>query len=235
MFGWLGDAWNGITGFFSAAWNFIKWVIQRVIGLIDFVLTLLGIMPPKKLKLRVIILIDDGKPIASREEVQAVVDLANTVFRDQMNVSLEGVNGSIVRMSSGSAPDYALDPECDLGAFGQIFSQTGAWFRARLATTPAGTFAGYGAPVTMFIVRDVQGKSGCAIGFLADYGYIDPDYLSGDEGSFLGLAHEIGHTCDLPHAGSGGTLMEPNPGPRKRKLKRWQKAVFRTSPHVTYF
>jgi hypothetical protein len=81
----------------------------------------------------------------------------------------------------------------------------------------------------VFVVRDVVGKCGCSLGPLGDYVTVDRDGLGGTRRI---LAHELGHSCGLRHVGGEGNLMRPrNPGER---LTRWQRAVLRSSRHVTY-
>lgn len=237
MWGWIkgaaSAAWNFVKGIGSSLWQTIKWLVHSIIGLIDFILTLLGIMPWKKIRVQAVILLDEKRqPVASREDVQAVVDLAADVFADQMHVRLSMPDGHVTLIPE-AAPSNVLEVGCDADIWGAQFTSVGAWFRSHQSRTPFGTIFGYGSPVTVFVVRNVEGKRGCAPpGFLADYAVIDPDALTDGEGSMLTLAHEVGHACNLLHW--SGTLMKKSHTGRPRKLKRLQKAIFRGSPHVTY-
>jgi hypothetical protein len=236
MWGWIVDAasaaWDAVKGFFSDLWQFVKWLIHRGIGLIEFILTMLGVMLPKKIRVQAVVLLDEHrKPTASREDVQRAVDLADAVFRDEVNVRVVSPVGHVT-IEPDPAPSFVLDVECGSSAFFSQFTAVGAWLRAHANRTPWGTILGNGAPVTAYVVRDVRNKSGCSVAFIADYIVIDPAALAGQEGMRLTLAHEIGHACDLWH--DSGTLMQAGPTGRPRKLSRYQRAIFRSSPHVTY-
>jgi hypothetical protein len=238
MWGWIKDAaqgaWDFIKGVGSALAQTIKWILQRGIGILDFFLTLAGIMPEKKIRVEARILVKDGKPVADRDDVQAVLDLANEVFKQGVNVRVVSRTDRPTLIPD-DAPARNLVVACGAGAFASAFSSVGAWFRRHLARSPAGTVFGYGSPVTVFVVENVEGKKGCSVGFLADFVVIDPEALRGDEGSLLTLAHEVGHACDLVHAGAGTSLMRASSDGRTRRMKRLQRAIFRSSPHVTYF
>jgi hypothetical protein len=236
MWGWIkstaGAVWDFVKGVGSSIWQSIKWLLNFVFGLPDFILTLLGIMPWKKVRVQGMILLDEKRqPVATREAVEAVIDLAEEVFADQMHVRLVRPFER-VGVVPEAAPSYALEVGCDADIWGAQFTNVGAWFRHRQVVGP-GTIFGYGSPITLFVVRNVIDKRGCAPpAFLADYAVIDPDALSGDEGSLLTAAHEVGHACNLLHWSS--TLMQKGHTGRPRKLKRLQKAIFRASGHVTY-
>jgi hypothetical protein len=219
LFG-FGDVWDGIkdaagavrdglAGAADSVWKGLTWLVHRAFGIIEWFGSILGIRWKKKLRVKVLILQEDtNKPIASVGALDDVVDRAKKLFKDEANVRLiPPAGGSIVTIYPQPAPEYVLEVPCDAGAFGQIYTKVGRWFRRRCVGTAAGFFR-YGAPATIFVVKDVQGgKRGCFPGVLTDYGYIDPEALSGSDGSLLTLAHELGHACDLRHR-SNGSLME---------------------------
>jgi len=88
----------------------------------------------------------------------------------------------------------------------------------------------FGAPLTVFVVRDVVGKCGCSLGPFGDYVTVDAEGLGGRTRRIL--AHELGHSCGLRHKRDERNLMRPK-GPGE-ELTAWQTAVFRSSRHVTY-
>lgn len=230
---------GGIAAGAELFWNLVKWGLHRLIGLLEMLGSFLGIRFMKKLRVRVVILRDaNGVPIAQRSAIEAVVQLADEVFRDEAKVKLASAGGRgdyrIIHTMDDPAPDYVMRPKCDGGGYWQAFGKVGTWFRGHSAATIAGTYAGYGTPVTIFVVDDVQGKAGCFIPFVGDYGFIDSGALSGSEGRLLTLAHELGHSCDLRHR-SNNSLMEADPEPRLRRLTHLQEVVLRSSPRVTYF
>ena len=226
---------NLVRGVLSTIVQAVKWLGNTLLGIFEIVLTLVGVMPWKKLRVQAVVLLNEKRePVADRDLVQAVWDLAATVFADEVHVRLEQPLGHVV-LHPEPAPAEVLEVGCDEDILGAQFTGVGGWFRSRQVRRPAGTLLGYGEPVTVFVVRDVRNKMGCAPpGFMADYCVIDPDCLTPPEGDMLTLAHEVGHACNLFHPLGGGTLDPRPPTGRPRKMTRWQKALFRGSPHVTY-
>jgi hypothetical protein len=242
VWGWLKDAaravWDGLWGVASSLFGILKWAAQRGAGFLEFITSYFGFMPEKKLRVHVVILPDTNrKPIGSRAEVQAVLDLAREVFKDEANVKIQSHAGSDNLMISnfpGPVPPEVLEPKCDVGGWLQVFNSVGRWFRENSARTPAGVGLGYGAPATIFVVANVQGKRGCWPSPFSDYGFIDPDYLGqSQEGLRLGFAHELAHSCDLVHQ-DNGSLMESGWTRRRAHLTRFERAWLRSSPRVTY-
>jgi hypothetical protein len=239
MWGWLtsatGAVWNFGRGAVSSLLQGSKWLANTLFGIGEYILTIFGIMPWKKLRVQAVVLLDEKRlPVADRDEVQKAVDLAAEVFAREMHVRLSSPYGHVV-LNPEAAPSNVLEVGCNADIWGAQFTGVGAWFRQHQVRRPAGTVLGYGEPVTVFVVRDVSDKRGCCPpGFLADYCVIDPVALQGLEGSLLTLAHEVAHACNLTHLLANGTLMQRGHEGRPRRLARWQKAFFRSSPHVTY-
>lgn len=223
----------------GAAWllgSAIGWLLHRLIGLPDLVGSLVGITPEKRLRLKVVILRDSNdRPLATTSQAEAIVEAATTALHEAANVTLEPAIGNeeFVEQLADPSPAYVLDPKCNWGGFQHNFTEVGKWYR--------GNSKGYTSRggVVMFIVEDVQGKSGCFTG-LVDFGYIDPGAVRDPMGRpaegarQLTLAHELGHGCDLLHRKDPTNLMTPGSDERTTKLTRWQRAVLRTSRHVRY-
>lgn len=229
-----GTAWGWLTTASSWLFNLAKWLVQRLLGLPDLLLALAGIMPPKKLRIRVVILSNEARePLASPAEAASVVQLATEVFQNEANTKVVGAEPLVVTLPV-AAPTAALDVRCGVGVLLDDLGEAGAFFRRHRARSPLGSFFGYGSPVTVFVVRDIADARGCSAGLLADYVTVSVKALAGSDGMKLTLAHEVAHACDLPHLWGAATLMEHQPGPRTHSLSRWQKAIFRSSPHVTY-
>ncbi|MEO5862395.1 MAG: hypothetical protein ABIQ03_08030, partial [Burkholderiales bacterium] len=176
-----GDVWDGISGFLSSIWNFTKWLVNRFIGIIEYIFTVLGIMLPKKFRIKVLILVDANlNPVAPIQDVEDAVALAKAVFKDEANVKL--ISAGSDRLSVGYstvAPEYVQTVPCGVGAFLDIYTEAGRWFRRHSIQTPWGAFFGYGSPATIFVVKDVIDKDGCFLPFVTDYGYVDPCGLVG--------------------------------------------------------
>jgi hypothetical protein len=244
MWGWIKKkvkrvarvVWNFVKGVVSTILQVTKWLVNTLLGIPDLLLTLFGIMPWKKVRVQAVVLLNAKRvPVADREAVQQAVELATAVFATEVKVRLEQPLGHVT-LHPEAAPTEVLVVGCDAAILGAQFTGVGGWFRSNQIRRPAGTFLGYGEPVTVFVVSNVLGKMGCAPpGFMADYAVIDPDALQGPEGARLTLAHEVGHACNLFHPFGSGTLAQGDSTGRPRRLARWQKAIFRGSPHVTYW
>jgi hypothetical protein len=220
---------DGIAGVLVQLFNVLKEFVNRLLKLPEFLLYLVGVRPLKMLRLRVVILRDErGLPLAREELVMQAVYEAARVFATGAQVKIVP-SGWLVVTAPHAAPKAALEVSCDSYAWREDVGQAGAFYRTLMARTPAGTLVGYGAPVTVFLVRKIAGKAGCSLGPLTDYAILEADTLA--RGRRL-LAHEIGHACGLAHSKTKTNLMFPvGPGDQ---MSRWQAAVLRSSRHVTY-
>lgn len=242
---WLG-------GFLRDLWNAILTLFWGLVSIVDFILTLLGIMPEKRLKLCIIIQLDEsGSPVASMSQVTTYLQTAIDVYKREPNVRVLPV-GPFVYSSpfqdtpkasdkyihTMAAPSSAktLDVDCggqglvnDLGPAGSRFnyemSRYCFWGNFR-------RLIGYGAPIAAFAVRSFSGNDvGCSMGPLADYVLVDFTTRSPRT-----LPHEMGHACNLWHESDSDNLMtKTGDGGVGTSLSRWQKALLRSSRHVTYF
>jgi hypothetical protein len=171
--------------------NAAKTLIYASISWPDAILTLLGIMPEKKLKLLVIIQRDsERKPVVNDLNVvyRDIQYLINT-FRAEMNIRVLPTNlfmyksafaddavslEDFVKIDDGVSSDRTLDICCDACAFGNDLTSIGSSFNLMMArlgfTSSARRLLGYGAPIVAFAVRNyTDGKAGCSMGPLSDY------------------------------------------------------------------
>ena len=207
--------------------NILKETVNRVPGLFEVAANLMGIKPFKQLKVRVVILRDEtGKPLATPAEVIPSLEESERILALQANVRLTAAEPLIATVAAPS-PTRALDVHCDDGAWQEDFDEAGAYFREQVAAT--GHPLGYGAPVTVFIVRDISNKGGCSLGPLTDYVTLEAKML--DRARHRLLAHEVAHACGLWHSEDRANLMYPK-GPGAA-LTRTQSAILRNSRHVT--
>ncbi|MFQ5400908.1 MAG: hypothetical protein ACE5E7_15090 [Anaerolineae bacterium] len=214
----------------SQGGNLLKESVHRVLGMPELALYFTGVRPLKWLRLQVVILRNEaGTPLAQESELAASLKEAARVFEQEAGVRIIPA-GALVTTLPTPAPTAALDVHCETAAWREDFSECGAHFRKALANHTAGKLFGYGAPVTVFIVRSIFRKGGCSLGPLADYVTVEAGVLN--RGSRRLLAHEVAHACGLFHSRDKTNLMFPI-GPGER-LKRWQAAVLRNSRHVTY-
>ncbi len=227
-------------------WNVVLTLVWGIVGIVDAILGVLGILPEKKLRVCVILLRDEkGNPVANVSDVVARLQDAIDIYHDQANVRIipvgpfeytsgfagkEKADESWIHVNRG--PGGAdLDVSCEGTALGEDLVTTGTRFELLASNvcfySNFRRLIGYGAPVIVFIVRSVKGSFlGCSVGPLSDYVTI--------EGSNpICIAHETGHACNLWHVDEDANLMNPSCG--RRVLHWWQVAILRDSRHVTYF
>lgn len=211
----------------AEAANVLRETGNRVVRLPAFAATFAGALPQRELRVRVLILRDeDGKPVATPEDVEPALEEAGRVLRERAGIALRPSTEPMIATLEASAPREALDSPCAEGSWRADFGPGGAFFRRFSERVPA---SGSAAPITVFVVRDVLGKAGCSLGPLVDHVTVDMTALTGRTRRVL--VHEIGHACGLPHSKAAENLMLP-----KRmgdRLQPWQVAVLRSSRHVT--
>lgn len=201
-------------------------IIWRLLEIWDVVLDVLGVLFPKKLRICIVILKDErGNPVSSEKILKPYINDAKKIYDDEARIQLI-IQG--IYTVDKPAPVYALDVDCGAGAWGDDLWLPGSYFERQLkrcALGGLGRLIGYGAPVTVFAVRDVKNKKGCSLGPLSDYVTVrgqDP----------ICFAHEISHALGLWHVDAPNNLANPICG--GKKLKKWQRIIIRNSRHVTY-
>ena len=212
----------------AQAANVLRETARRLVGVPEMARTLAGSRRPKRLRVRVLILRDEqGRPVATVGDVEPALAEARRVLREQAAIELLPAHEPAVATLEVPAPAAALDSPCAEGSWRADFGAGGAFFR-RFAARRGGDSGG--APITVFVVRDVLGKAGCSLGPLVDYVTVDMGALRGRTRRVL--VHELGHACGLPHSRAAGNLMLPRR--MGERLQPWQAAVLRSSRHVTY-
>ncbi|MCE9528846.1 MAG: hypothetical protein K8R36_22600 [Planctomycetales bacterium] len=239
---------RALTGVLRQTVNILKTVLNRTLGLPGALLDAMGIRPAKRIRVFIKILRDEqGFPVARPADLEVGLATAQRILAEQANVILhpppvpDETATATVSVLDESAPREALDVHCDAEAWREDFGIAGEFFSRHLARNFFGTVLGVGAPVTVFIVRDVKDKAGCSLGPLTDFVTVAPIGLAGrfrsdDETGPLyagTIAHEIAHACALWHVGDRSNLMHPSSD--GTKLSLWQKVVLRNSRHVTYW
>ena len=219
-----------MVGLLWEIFNLLKEVVNRLLKLPEFLLTLVGVRFGKRLRLRGVVLRDErGLPLASDAEVRPAYEEAQRILARMAGVAVEPAGWRVVT-APHAAPKAALDVRCTDGAWRDDLGQAGAFFRSLMATTMAGTLTGYGQPVTVFIVRSMTTHNGCSLGAAADYVTVEAKSLRTARRL---LAHEVAHACGLWHTKRPNNLMLPK-GPGE-EMTHLQAAVLRSSRHVTYF
>jgi hypothetical protein len=216
--------WNGIKGVGRITARIIVETLHRlVIHLFD---TLFGFLnwPEKKLRVRIFILQDQQtNAVVSPAELDTAIEYAKKSFKKNFNTRLIPKSGQqFAEVLQKKAPSKALYTKGSIGALAEEFTITGNFFASALS----GSFY----PVTAFVVLKIDHAAGCSLGPLTDYVTLDPDGAKNPST----LAHEIAHACGLWHLTSKSNLMWRTFS-RGDEVKWWQKNIFRSSRHVTYW
>ena len=79
---------SAIRGGLSQIVNVAKEIVNRVFGVFDFLANLIGILLPKKLRLRVVILRNEGGSfLATAENVEPAIERAKAIFKAELNIN----------------------------------------------------------------------------------------------------------------------------------------------------
>jgi hypothetical protein len=233
-------------GWLSGAWNFAKGVAKGVVNVlttvfvgglnyfVDLFLTWFNI--EKKLRIAVVILRDeDGVPVVKDGDVIKPISYVETTLRERFNVKLLYYGEPVVQTLPFPAPTGALNVDC-VGfwpsAFTNTFGVAGSYFNANLAGWNVIPLS-LNFPITVFVVRRINGKVGCSLGGYSDYVTLGIDGVGADESTMM---HEIGHCCSLvTHRASTSNLMHGDGNRINNLVTSWQRFVFRGSRHCTYW
>lgn len=212
----------------------IKDVVYKIVGLFDQALSLLGIRPKKYLRLKVIVLRKDDKPIHDLKEVQAWYDMTKKVLLEKCNIEVRPPNLHLspVELIGEDAPSHAFKCNC---SFGSAFSDDNDYYETltHYSVTSSSSaimdFFGYGEPLYAIVIEDITGASGCAVPLLNKYVLLDRG------AGKTTLSHEFGHITWLAHKNKPRNLMNTN---RDRdvdyELTNWQISNIRNSRYVVY-
>lgn len=247
--------------------NGISYLLGILSSISDAVLGFLGIRPEKILRVCTIILRDEnGTPTADVEDVVDMLQLAVDVYKRDANIRIvplrpfkysSGFNGaetvdeSWVHVDENNSDSDLLDPE---DSFAREWGITGSKFQYKISTICFyGSWrrvSGYGAPITIFIVRDTRPDAlGRSLG-IADYVTVDGVATDPADTNYSPrtAGHEIGHSCMLPHtcvdeginnimatAGKCDPDSTTRPDRINPVIGNGQAIIMRSSKHVTYF
>ena len=228
-----------IAGVWNYAINSLRELAWRMVGIPDLVLSLFGVLRPKKMRIQVAVLrdvdgrallADDELPAADRERdcqwIEDAVALLSDVFKTQANIQVLPASDSVVTTPSEAAPTYALATRCGAGLLADGLRSPAAAYYRGLCRAGA---------ITAIVVTQIQGKVGCSLGPLADYLLVSAHSVrpSGPGTNANTLVHEMGHQNGLLHRGDRANLMFGTTE-RGLELTRWQRAWIRNSRFVTF-
>lgn len=196
---------------------------RLVINLFD---TLFGFLnlPEKKLRIKILILEESkDRSVLLPSELDTALGYARESLKKNFNVKLLPVkNGQFVELLKATPPGDALYTKGGHGALKEEFKVAGNFFASNLS--------GLFYPVTTFVVIDIVGASGCSLGPLTDYVTLDPGGARGNST----LVHELAHACGLWHVKDKSNLLYRFKS-RGNEVNWWQKNLFRSSRHITYW
>ena len=212
----------------ALVWRGLIDLFWRIISLPDIILGLFGHYPRKKLRIAVIALVGEAQePVVKEDKLRASI-------KDTMETYLEAVNVRVIvdqiNFMDSPAPLANLNPSCGSGAMRDDMGRAGMYYENTMNQqcfdSAFQRFTGYAAPIIVYVVREVKGGDiGCSLGPFTDYVTIE-----GQKPQCI--AHEVAHACGLLHVEDRENLAAHICG--GRKLEWWQKAIVRSSRHVTY-
>jgi hypothetical protein len=224
-----------IGGIIRTVLNWVTEIVWRIVGLLDFLASLVGIRPRKKMFFGVIIPTVNGTPIATPAQIQPQIDGAIVTYDRLCNIDLRFTGFC---QPSTEPPDGAMSPQCGAGGFFADWWLPGSWYQ--LVSTSCKfesgwrRIVGYGGEIIVFVVSNVLPDSptsstvGCS--FAATHDYVVTEANAGPQVT----AHEIGHACLLPHDGDSNNLMFASTISATPTLSNLQIATIRWSRHCTY-
>ena len=232
----------------------VQTIVWLVVGFWDTIAGLLGIRPEKKLRICTIILADEsGQPIVSAAAVVPWLQKAMDVFKEEANVRVvpvapfqyssafadnATVTESWIHVSTDPSKKQILDLGGEAATLGADLTDIGSDYN-KLAMMHCfyGTWrkvVGYGAPITVFVIRSLEEGVARSLGPLTDYVVVAGQDPQGTP-DVTDVAHEMGHTCYLVWHSTDSTNLMLKGSPRGTQLDWWQTTLLRSSRHVTYF
>ena len=180
----------GIGRVLGWAWNLVIGIVNVIISLPDAALTLVGIMPEKRLRLGVVILRNgQHEPVTNIDIVRPAIQYAINTFRTEVNVRVipitpfyyrsafaenPAAGEAYVFIDDTSSSDNLLDVCCESCAAGKDLIHIGADFNIKMSRLTfwgnGRRLLGYGAPIVAFAIRKfTDNHEGCSLGPLTDF------------------------------------------------------------------
>lgn len=205
-------------------WGLLTHVLWLLVSVPDALLWSVGVRPPKRLRVQIVILRDEqGIPVASPAYARSLFALAAEVYRRDANVRLVAqapyvgpaadATGDLacVRLDPRPSPRRVLDLPCNARGALTDWLLAGSTLQRKTSTLCFDgawrRLLGYGAPVVCYVVRSLPGRPpalGCAL-WITGYATIKGDTQQPPRHPRT-LAHELGHACNLWH-----TCVESDP------------------------
>ena len=217
--------WNSVRGIIRVVIRIIIEVFHRV--LLNIFDLLFGFFnwPRKKLRIKIFILPNEEQnSLVSPTDLDRAIVYTTKVFSKNFNIKLLAAqkNEPLTEILKTIPPSEVLYTRGGAGALSEEFKTTGNFFAAHLVAPIY--------PVTVFVVMNIKGASGCSLGPMTDY--ITLDHRGAKDESIL--AHELAHACGLWHLNHRTNLLWYKKD-RGDKIRWWQRNIFRSSRHITYW
>ena len=227
----------------------IVWLWSQFIGLVDAVGGLVGLRPIKHLRLEVFILMHpDGTLTVQPGATSTLLASTESIFRSRADVKVHTTIHQVDSPSPGNALTIGTEIDPLFGLLAEDATGAGMYFQKVIhdrlwQDSPWLTFR-LGATIILFVVDEVEGTyAGCSAGPIVDYICIEGRQFGAADQTLI--AHEMGHACGLFHDDvtdcANGDLTNlmycqatKNRQPRGNNLSPFQRALVRSSPHVTY-
>ena len=222
-----------IGGILRTILNWVTEIIWRIVGLIDFLGSLLGIRPRKKMYFGVVVPSVGGVQIVPDVDIMRQVNSAITFYDTTCNINLIFTG---ICKTGITPPAAGLSVGCDAGGFFNDWWLAGSYFEIASATCKfTDSFRrviGLGAEILVFIVQDVTpvNTNGCS--FTSTHNYVVIEAKPTDQ-AFV-AAHEMGHACWLTHDSDTNNLMNGSTPVANPVLTSLQISVVRWSKHCVY-
>ncbi|MBI5352661.1 MAG: hypothetical protein HZB50_08510 [Chloroflexi bacterium] len=223
-----------IGGIIRTVLNWLTEIFWRLVGLPDFLLSLIGVQLPKKMYVKLIILNNNGVPLTNEAAVMPFINQAHTIFQTECNVNMIYTGVCVPRSVT---PQEALTISCDVGGFFADWWIAGSYFERVTADCAFKDgwrrILGNGAEIIVFVIGNVTPDSsssstiGCSMGPTYNYVVVEVNSMGA-------IAHEIAHSCGLWHITDTTNLMNPNLLASTIRLSTTQRSIFRNSRHVTF-
>ncbi|MBC8757479.1 hypothetical protein H2O64_22605 [Kordia sp. YSTF-M3] len=221
-----------IGGIVRTILNWATEGLWRFVGLIDFIASLAGFQPRKKMYFGIIIPTHKGTPITTEAALQPQITAAIDHMDRLCNINLiyTGAYDSAI-----DAPFNPLTYACNTEGFFSDWLLHGSFFELATALCKFEDswrrLSGYGAEIIVFVVDDVtpNSKVGCSMGPTTNYVVVEApsrDNLT---------LHEIAHACFLiRHPADPNNVMHSIVKSSPQILTNWQVSVIRSSRHCVY-